>query len=158
MGYDLFNPSTTICRKFSRQFLANALELAEFYGWQPLGTQPPSERDLHELNAEWDGNYLTNDGQIVKAKDAFSLAAALETSLNDISESKVEMNWNSKFWIEEDLPDWLSPEEKEMIDDGLENELLEFQEMHPLEFFAGAEKYHLRQFIRFCRLGSFVVL
>lgn len=158
MSYDLFNPSTTICRKFSRQFLTKALELAGIYGWQPMGTQPPSERDFRELNAEWDGNYLTNDGQIVKPKDAFSLAAALETSLNDISESKTEMNWNAKFWVEDDLPDWLSPEEKETIDDGLENEQFEILEIHPLEFFAGAEKYHLKQFIRFCRLGSFVIL
>ena len=158
MSYDLFNSSTTICRKFNRQFFLKALELAELYGWKPLGTQPPPGHDFPELNAEWDGNYLTNDGQIVKAKDAFLLAAALEKSLNDISESKVKMKWNLNFWMEDDLPEWLSPEEKELIDDGLENELFDILSTDPLEFFAGAEKYHLKQFIRFCRLGSFIVL
>src|SRR5262245_15574478 len=112
MSYDLFNPSTTISRKFSRQFLTKALELAELYGWRPLGTQPPFRHDFHKLSAEWDGAYLTNDGQMIKAVDALSLAAALEKALDDISDARVEMDWNPKFWVGDDLPEWLSPEEK----------------------------------------------
>jgi hypothetical protein len=158
MSYELFNPLTTISRKFSRQFLSKALDLAKLYGWCPLGTQPPSVYDFHMLGAEWDGAYLTNDGQMIKAADALSLAAALEKALDDISDAKIVMNWNPKFWMEDDLPEWLSPDEKEMIEVGLENELLDIIGIHPLEFFAGAEKYQLKQFMRFCRLGSFVVL
>lgn len=158
MSYDLFNPYTSICRKFNQPFLAKALELAEIYGWQPLGTQPPSGHDFRELNAEWDGNYLTNDGQIIRAQDALSLANAVEKALDDIPDSRVNMDWNLKFRVEDDLPEWLSPSEKEMIEDGLENELLDVIGIHPLEFFAGAEKYQLKQFMRFCRLGSFIVM
>lgn len=158
MGYDLFNPSTTICRKFSRQFFAKALDLAKLYGWQPLGTQPPSIYDFHELRAEWDGGYLTNDGQTIKAEDALSIANALEKSLNDISNAKVNIDWNSKLWIEDDLPEWLSPEEKEMVEDGIENELFDILGIHPLEFFAGDEKDYLKKFIKFCRMGDIIVL
>jgi hypothetical protein len=158
MSYDLFNSSTTICRKFNRQFLVKALELAELYGWQPLGTQPPFGHDFHELNAEWDGNYLTNDGQIIKAQDALSLANALEKALGDIPDSISHVDWNLNFWMEDDLPAWLSPEEQEMIDDGLENELFDILSTHPLKFFAGDEKDYLKKFIRFCRMGDIIVL
>jgi hypothetical protein len=158
MSYDLFNPSTTICRTFSRQFFAKALNLAELYGWQPMGTEPPSVYDFHKLCAEWDGGYLTNDGQMIKAEDARSMANALEKALNDISDVKVEMDWNTKFWIEDDLPEWLSPEEKEIIEDGIENELLDVLGIQPFEFFAGDEKDYLKKFIKFCRLGDLIVL
>ena len=158
MSYELFNPVTTISRKFSRQHWAKALELAGLYGWQPMGTRPPPAHDFHELGADWDGTYLTNDGQIIRAEDALSLAVALERALDDIPDTKVEMDWNSKFWMEDDLPEWLSPLEKEFIQAALEDELLDIMGTHPFEYFAGDEKQHLTRFIRFCRLGSFVVL
>ena len=157
MSYELFNPYTTISRKFSRQFWSKSLELAELYGWQPMGTQPPSEHNFDDLNAEWDGNYFTNDGQIVKAEDGSNLAAALEKALGNVPDDKANMEWNTKYWVEDDLPEELTPDEVEMVHDGLENELLDFDETPPLEFFAGDEKYHLKQFIRFCRLGNFIV-
>ena len=158
MSYKLFNPYTEISRRFSRQFWSKALDLAELYGWQSIGTEPPSTHDFHELNAEWDGNYLTNDGQMIKANDALSLATALENALKDISDAKVKRDWNPKFWGEDDLPEWLSPDEKEILEDGPENELLDLIDTPPLEYFAGDEKYNLKQFIRFCRLGNFVIL
>ena len=154
MSYDLFNPYTAISRKLSNEFWCKALDLAELYGWQPIGTEPPSTLDFHELNAEWDGTYLTNDGQMIKANDALSLAAALEDALKDISDAKPKVDWSPMLWMEEDYPDWLSPEEIEIIDDGL----LEIVRVNPLEYFAGDEKYHLKQFIRFCRLGDFIVM
>jgi hypothetical protein len=157
MSYELFNPYTTISRKFSRQFWSKALELAELYGWQPMGTQPPLQYDFDELNAEWDGTYLTNDGQIVKAEDGICLAVALEKAFEDISDANREMGWNPKLWMEDDFPEWLSPEEIEIVDDGLKDSLLDMMGVHPLEYFAGDEKYTLKQFIRFCRLGNFVV-
>jgi len=158
MTYELFNPSTTICRKFSRQHWAKALELARLYGWRPVGTRSPSTHDFHKLGADWNGTYLTNDGQVIKAEDALSLAVALERSLDDIPDANIEMDWNPRFWVEDELPEWLSPFEKEMIEDGLEDELLDMMGIHPFEYFAGDEKRHLTQFIRFCKLGSFVVL
>lgn len=157
MSYDLFNPYTSISRTFSRQFWSKALDLAELYGWQPTGTEPPSTHDFHELNVEWDGNYLTNDGQMIIASDAHSLAAALENALGDIPDVKTGIDWDLKFRIEDELPVWLAPEEIEMIDDGLNDSLLDIMGVHPLEFFAGDEKHRLKQFIRFCRLGNFIV-
>ena len=157
MSYELFNPYTTISRKFSRQFWSKALDLAELYGWQRMGTEPPSQHDFEELNAEWDGTYLTNDGQIVKAEDGACLAAALEKALSDVPDDKANIGWDTKCGFEDDLPEGLTPEEVEMIDGGLENELLDFNGTPPLEFFAGDEKYHLRQFIRFCKLGNFII-
>ncbi len=158
MSYELFNPYTAICRKFSRQFWSKALDLAELYGWQPLGTQPPSVYDFHQLNAEWDGTYFTNDGQMIKAQDASSLAAALEKALEDIPDANPRMDWNLKLWLEDDLPEWLSPDERELIDDGLKDSLLDIMGVNPLEYFAGDEKYNLKRFIRFCRLGNFIIL
>lgn len=158
MSYDLFNPSIALCRKFSRQFWAKALELAGLYGWRPMGTRPTPGVDFYKLGADWDGTYLTNDGQIVKAEDAYSLAAALERSLDDIPDADIEMDWDSELWLEDDLPEWLSPEEIELVEEELQDGLLDIMGTHPLEFFAGVEKRHLVQFIKFCRLGSFAIL
>jgi hypothetical protein len=157
MSYELVNQTTEICRTFSRQFWSKALELARLYGWRPMGTLPPSIQDLHKLDVEWSGTYLTNDGQTVRVEDARSLAAALERSLYDIPALDKKIDWSSKFWLEDDLPEWLSPEEKEVIEEELEDGLLDVLGTPPLEFFAGEEK-QLSGFIRFCRLGGFEIL
>ena len=158
MSYELINRSTVLCRTFSRQFWSKALELAGLYGWKPLGTRPPSHVDFYELGAEWDGRYLTNDGQTVNAEDARALAAALERSLDDIPDENPPIDWNSIVQQEDDLPEWLSPEEREVIEEGLQDGLLDILGTSPLEYFAGDEKRHLKEFIRFCRLGSFEIL
>lgn len=158
MSYELVNQTTEVCRTFSRQFWAKALELAVLYGWEPKGTLPPAGLDLYELNVEWLGTYGTNDGQIVKREDAFLLAAALEKSLKDIPDANRKTDWNAEFFTQDELPEWLSPEEKEIIEDGLQEGLLDILGTNPLEFFAGDEKRHLKGFIRFCRLGSFEIM
>jgi hypothetical protein len=158
MSYELFNQATEISRKISRQSWVKALELARLYGWQPKGTHPPSIYDFHSLNADWHGTYLTNESQMVRAEDALSLAETLEKALDDIPDANTEMDWNPKFWIEDEFPEWLSPEEKAFIEDGLEDELLDIVGIHPFEFFAGDEKRTLTGFIRFFRLGSFIIL
>jgi len=158
MSYELVNQSTEVCRKFSRQSWPKALELARLYGWRPMGTRPPSIYDFYKLNADWSGTYLTNDGQIVKAEDALSLAAALERSLDDIPDSTIEIDWTSRFWLQNDQPEWLSPAERAMIEESLEDGLLDTMGSHPFEFFAGDEKRYLIELMRFCRLGSFEIL
>ena len=157
MSYELVNQSTEVCRTFSRQFWTKALELARSYGWQPKGTRPPLHLDLYELNTEWHGRYLTNDGQTVKAEDARSLAAALERALDDIANENLPIDWSAMLYWEDDLPEWLSPEEREFIEDEVQHGLLDIMGTNPLEYFAGDEKRHLKQFIRFCRLGSFEI-
>jgi len=82
----------------------------------------------------------------------------LEKSLDNIPDKAIEIDWNSKFWLEDDLPEWLSPDEKEMIEEELQDGLLDIMGTHPFEYFAGDEKEHLKQFIKFCRSGSFEIL
>jgi hypothetical protein len=158
MSYELINQSTEICRKFSRQCWTKALELARLYGWRPMGTLPPFLFDFYQLNADWSGTYLTNDGQTVRAEDAYFLAAALERSLEHIPTVNHSIDWTSKFWLDDDLPEWLSPDERAMIEEELEDGLLDILGTHPLEFFAGDDRRQLMEFIRFCRLGSFDIL
>lgn len=158
MSYDLYNPSLALYRKFSRQFWAKALELARLYGWQPMGTRPTPGVDFYKLGSDWHGTYLTNDGQIVMGEDACALAAALESSLDDIPDIKNETNWDFSVWLEDDLPEWFSPTERELVEEELEDGLLDILGAHPLEFFAGDEKRQLAQLIKFCRLGSFEIL
>lgn len=158
MTLELINATTSLSRKYSRQFWGKALELARSYGWKPLGTQPPIIPGFHSLKTLWDGTYMTNDAQTVAAADARSLAAALTKALDDIPDTGAAPEWNPKLWVEDDLPEWFSPEEREMIEDGLEAFAPDVRAMSPLYFFAGAEKHYLIGLIRFCRLGSFTIL
>ena len=101
---------------------------------------------------------MTNDGQVVSAEDACALAAALERSLEDIPDARIETDWDFSLWLQADLPEWFSPMERELVEEELQEGLLDIMGTPPLEFFAGDEKPHLIQFIRFCRLGSFEIL
>jgi hypothetical protein len=152
MCFNLYNPTTSISRTYSRQFWAKALELAKLYDWQPMRTCHPCHED------DWLGTYLTNDSQIVNKVDALWLADSLEKSLEHISDITPKIIWNSQPWIDDDLPEWLSPEEKEIIEEGLQDGLLDVAVIDPREFFAGIEKRNLVQLIRFCKLGSFKIL
>ncbi len=158
MSYLLVNLSLEISRTFSKQSWAKALELARAFGWRAPGTQPPPRFDPYELEADWNGTYLTNDGQVVSAEDARSLAAALERSLAQISDSGIPYDWSIKSLIEDDLPEWLSPCERAIIEDALQAGLLDTMGIQPVDFFAGSEKRNLFELIRFCRLGCFEIL
>jgi hypothetical protein len=114
--------------------------------------------DFSKLGADWGGIYLTNDGQVVSAEDAYALAAALERSLDDIPDAWLETGWDFSVWLEDDLPEWFSPVERELLEKELQDGLLDIMGTHPLAFFAGDEKPHLIEFIGFCRLGSFEIL
>jgi hypothetical protein len=157
MSYELIHQSTQTARTFSKPFWAKALELARNYGWKPMGTCPPADFDFDNLLAGWDGRYLTNDGQIVKRVDAFWIADALERSLADVPDASVKVDWNAYLSRDDDLPEWLTPEETETIEEGLQDGMLDVLGMDPLEYFAGEEKRELKMLIRFCRLGSFVI-
>jgi hypothetical protein len=127
--YHLSSQSAISRQKFSRESWTKVLSLAIFYGWQPMGTRVPSMTEIHGFDTEyWDGTYLTNDGQIVVAEDALFLAMALEKSLDDIPD------FNLRYFP------------------------LDLNKITPFEFFAGDEKGQLVDFIKFCRLGSFLIL
>ena len=129
MIYHLSSQSAISRQKFSRAAWTRILSLGLFYGWQPRGTRVPSMTEIHGFDTDyWDGTYLTNDGQIVVAEDARALGIALERSLDDI-------------------PDF-----------NLGDQLLDESPSNPFEYFAGDEKGQLVDFIKFCKLGSFLIL
>ncbi|HKY52889.1 MAG TPA: hypothetical protein VJM08_01235 [Anaerolineales bacterium] len=160
MYYHLSSQSTVSRKKFRREAWAKVLSLAMLYGWQPMGTHPGSRIEVYGLDPEdWDGTYLTNDGQVVIAEDALSLAMALEKALDDIPDFNIELDRAPKSQEDEDrLPEWLLPEEGIIIEEGSKEQQLNSPEIHPFEYFAGDEKRHLIDFIKFCQLGSFTIL
>ena len=129
MIYHLSSQSAISRQKFTSESWTRVLSLGMFYGWQPMGTRVPSMTELHGFDfEEWDGTYLTNDGQIVVTEDALSLAMALEKALDDIPDFNLEV-----------YPPDLS-------------------RVNPFAYFAGDGKDQLVDFIRFCKLGSFLIL
>ena len=70
------------------------LSIAQVYGWEPLGTEPPedygSEPGLWNGDpSDWDGRYWPGYGQEVTAKDAMELAAALKRAWPDLPDDGV---------------------------------------------------------------------
>jgi hypothetical protein len=86
------------------------LELAEEYGWNPMGTVLPelwdnpvpilAEYELDDLD-RWDGSYTSDEGQLVMFEDALNLADALERVFFE-----VELECAYEF-AEINLPGWL---------------------------------------------------
>jgi hypothetical protein len=129
MIYHLSSQTAISRQKFSKDTWVRVSSLGIFYGWHPMGTRVPSMTEIHGYYTDyWDGTYLTNDGQIVVSEDARSLARALEKSLDDI-------------------PDF-----------NLEHESLDPGNVNIFEYFAGDRKEQLIHFIKFCKLGSFLIL
>jgi hypothetical protein len=159
VNYNLSSQSTVAREKFGGEAWAKTLSLALSYGWQPMGTRLHSMIEGFGFETEdWDGTYLTNDGQTVLAEDALGLAVALERALDDIPDFKIEMSHIAENEKEKDPPEELSPVERAILEAGLADHLLGLIEIHPFEYFAGEEKLHLVDFIKFCRLGSFTIL
>jgi hypothetical protein len=163
MNYMLSNQSTRALQTLSGEAWSKMLSLAIFYGWQPVGTLPPFIHNLRKsphdggTHGDWDGTYLRAEGQTVRDEDALNLAIALRLSLDDIP----DVNPERDLTLEDDLPEWLSPAERAMLRDGLEEHLDERGQtplgILPFEFFAGAGKENLVDFIHFCMLGEFVI-
>ncbi len=65
------------CVSLSLGQWSDILKRANQHGWEPLGTRIPKSKD-----PKWEGDYGSNDGQLVVAADARSMAVALERSLN----------------------------------------------------------------------------
>lgn len=83
MAMDISNGNGEYMR-FSHFDWAELLKLAYEYGWQPAET---------ELGG-WDGNYTSNDGQLITAEDADAIADALERAFDDSPD-------NRRIWGEE---------------------------------------------------------
>lgn len=161
MNYHLSSRVVISRLKISKQSWIKALSLANFYGWQPRGTRPPSPSLPILLGLEtedWNETYLTNESQIVTTEDALSLAVALEKSLDDIPDFNIQIDRTAKYHAENDLSELLSQDELIIIEETPKNPLLDINESLPFEYFAGDEKKCLADLIKFCRLGSFLIL
>ncbi len=75
MGYDLVNQKNEVYHSPLIAF-REMIDLAERYGWQPMGTLPPEDAQ------EWDGNYFYDNGQIVTGEDLKAMADGLERALS----------------------------------------------------------------------------
>jgi hypothetical protein len=76
---------------------SNTLELAEQYGWHPMGTGAP--RGI--LKGNQSGSYFSNDGQLFYARDARNLAEALERALEEIPTEKLKKNGSNWLFTKE---------------------------------------------------------
>lgn len=124
MGYDLRNKNEA----FRAAWWGDLLTLAQYYGWQPEGTQAPEyfSDPAYAITTAWDGSYSWNDGQRVTESDAAALAVALESALPFVAEQK---NYTDEM-----------PRSAISITD----------------IFSG-ERGYLQEVIDFCRAGEFII-
>jgi hypothetical protein len=123
MGYDLLSSSNDDFR-WTQTFWPRVLALAEKFGWDPLGTTVPKDY----TDSDWDGNYSYNEGQIVEAEDAASLADALEKAIPILPQETIQ------------LPQ------------------TDLDQIPPENFFSGPDgRQSIEEFIDFCRKGSFEI-
>ena len=122
---------------FQRHYWRALLNLAWMHGWKAKGTAAPVDFD-----GEWNGDYFSNDGQLVTVDDARNLGHALELSLPDIPRHDAVGHKMTVIKVEgpighiEALPD----------------------DANPLELFSGPEgRQEIEQFIALCRSGDFVM-
>ena len=92
MGYELKHIRANIAGRFdcSIDTWPMLLDLAEKYGWEPMGTT--AELGLvgqpdHDP-ADWSGTYFSNETQVVKEEDARNMATALHKALQDLENGK----------------------------------------------------------------------
>jgi hypothetical protein len=151
---------------FSIDSWPRLLDLARLYGWKPMGTQ--NELWLQEENDEdWDGDYCTNDGQIVLSEDAAALADALEKAVVDIPDNYDLVQNHFTINSVEDAQTYLHSNsnihrftkvmlERISIGSGWSIDVPN-TDLTLLEYFSGKEKQQVIGFIEFCRRGGFVI-
>ena len=135
MGVDLYFKQGHL--SFQWHYWQAIFDLALMYGWKPGGTAAPDDFD-----GEWNGDYFSNDGQLITADDARNLGHALELSLPDIPRHDAIGHKMKAIKVDgplshiEALPD----------------------DANPLELFSGPEgRQEIEQFIALCRSGDFVI-
>jgi hypothetical protein len=114
------------------------LNLAERYGWKPVGTEAPKDWDEPE---EWPGTYDSSDGQIVTQPDAKALARAVATALDDdhLQNEAADLEAEFRRGVEERV----GPELASVYEVGLGEE--------------DVYRPYLEDFIRFCNEGAFEI-
>ncbi len=122
------------------------MKLADRYDWQPIGTQAPDWEGIHGTpihpdykHPDWNGTYFSNEGQFVTDRDASNIAATLERALDDI-------------------PDHDAMEDKKSHICSISGfDMQTAQDASPIEWFSGQGKTRVRDFIKFCRAGGFLI-
>jgi hypothetical protein len=71
MGVDLVGSGNAA--SFNWHGWRRLLDVAKEFGWQPEGTQPPSDH----VDGSWEGTYFSNDYQEITTSDAGAMGAAL---------------------------------------------------------------------------------
>jgi hypothetical protein len=117
---------------------SDILELGQEFGWVPLGTGPP--RGVLKADFQ-NGPYHGNGGQRFYARDARALADAQEREIVAISESKHlkrSRSARATDYLEAQLRGEDAPEQGRVVRD-----------------FGTEDVAYIREFIEFCRAGSF---
>lgn len=147
MGYDLTNEKGEYFR-WNIWGWADVINLGLAYGWKPQGTEIDKSRfedykDFEEYQEQYGGEYFGNNGQMVVSKDAKAFSDALESSLDDIPDERIDER--------ESIP----------IDDNFFKERVKIwnQEQSALvvRFSGENNKNYLKEFVSFLREGSFVI-
>jgi hypothetical protein len=154
MGMDLSSISGAEFR-FGKEAWDKILQLAQMNGWLPLGTQRPAHWDDPDMEypATWGGFYETNEGGIVTTEDAQALAAALSKALDDIPD---RLNIPKMVDAGAVSPEKLSNLNRMLLAGGA-TFLIPNPELNPFEFYGGAEKQKVVDFIAFCKKGGFAI-
>jgi hypothetical protein len=93
-------PDNTIC--LTREAWYGILDMAEEYGWNPMGAVLPGQFEAYELspfgtylgrplNLYWNGG--SNDGRLVVIEDALNLADALERAFLEYEPVRVPASY-----------------------------------------------------------------
>lgn len=125
-------------------------ELAADHGWEPAGTLAPDDWE-EEAEEEWDGGYLSPDGQQVTDEDAGNLADALERALGDIPDHDARVHKPAGYPLPRAMIRLLRDMPGDNPPPGPE------QCLNAREWFSGKRKQAVRDFIAFCQRGSFTI-
>jgi hypothetical protein len=177
VGYDLQGPGGAF--HWSSLSWIRLLRLARRYGWRPAGTEPnphppprgargEGRRDVEDgregdaargiggdrgspesteadKGREWSGTYFWSSGRRVTTADALGLADALEAALPDLPPREPGHKLKTRFYE--------TGEGKPIKSSGLRDGA----SLNLLEWFSGKGRQRIRDFIRFCRAGGFVI-
>lgn len=156
MGYDLTN---SIGQTHQWKVLGwwHLLNLAREYGWSPCYTERPTHS-----GSDWDGNYFQNQGQLMTANDAASLANALGQLLSDPNREATAASVAAR--MTQIVSDAAAKSSSNVCDvlryplDFIHGMLGRFdQSSIGASQFGPASDQYLRQFIEFCRAGPFTI-
>lgn len=119
------------------------------WGWKPQGTLAPAgwsdKPGPDGAPRKWfKNNYFSRAGQVVTDEDASAIARAIENALPDVPDHDAMLHKVGSFI---DFPD-----NRQL------RSLRPGSRFNAYEYFSGANKRLLRQFMELCRAGGFVIV